>query len=107
MSNKAAGEVYMGLIFIFCLGPWPQNGNFTIFLQITRYCTNLGPLFTQNHKIWSKIDQIKWCPNGVHNAFNPAKVYSSWVSARSQIMSSAGRNARLHPYVLQKGPKHH
>ena len=28
MSNKAAGEVYMGLIFIFCLGPWPQKWHF-------------------------------------------------------------------------------
>ena len=89
------------------LGLGPKNGIFTIFLQITRYYTNLGPFFTQNHKIWSKIDQIKWCPNGVNTASNPAKVYSSWVSARAQIVSPTGRKASLHPYVLQKGPKHY
>ena len=53
------------------------------------------------------MDKIKWCPHGVNDTFYPLRVYSSWVTARAQIMPYIEGKARLRLQVLQKGPKHH
>ena len=53
------------------------------------------------------MDKIKWCPHVVNDTFYPLRVYSSWVTARAQIMPYIEGKARLRLQVLQKGPKHH
>ena len=73
----------------------------TVF-WIARYCADLGPFFTQNRKVRSKMNQKKCGPHMVNDTFFSLWEYWSWVSARAQTMPPLGEKTIIAPRCSKK-----
>ena len=84
------------------LGKSSKIALFHTVFWIARYCADLGPFFTQNRKVRSKMNQKKCGPHMVNDIFFSLWEYWSWVSARAQTMHPLGEKTIIAPRCFKK-----